>query len=503
MSRPVPLALLAAALLSLLAVGHPTVLLTEAPFDIFMPLDAGLRLLQGIRPSLDYPSPVGPLYAILNGLAMWFVGVGPRAVVVADILVLGLSLGLLLVVLRGTSGAARLTVPVIVAGCLLLPVDLDTVPPDYRYVANYNNWSWAFMAVVAVWALRDGASRRLDAVAVGLAASCIFFIKLSMFFFVIPVMALGLLGGRRAADYRLPVLILAGAVAVDAWCGHLLPYLRDNIAVARATDSIRPEKILWQIFALYNAPATVMLILALYRQRWRGTAVKALVGAWLLFNLAALQNHDKLIPVIALPLLLTAPGLPRIAQSWARFPAVIHAVLLFLAVGIGYAVQPVVAQAVRAAPLGQSGTLGADILLSSMLDTGDWHAPAWGDGLPHTDAMVHAEFQSLEELLGGRHGSALALEFSNAALAAWPAITPAAHAPLWYDINRSFSQRSFTDPASAFSGLDFVLVPRRHRTDNTRILVGLYQPWLDRCATVTAENELWRLYAPKSNAPCR
>lgn len=501
-SRPVLLALAVAALLSLLAVCHPTVLLTEAPFDIFMPLDAGLRLLEGIRPSLDYPSPIGPLYAALNGLAMWLIGTSGQAVVVANILVLGLVFGLLAIVLRGTSVAARLTVPVIVAGSLLLPIDLDALPPDYRYVTNYNNWSWAFMAVVMVWALRDGPGRRLDDMAVALAAACLFLTKLSVFCFVPPMMALGLLCGRRPADYRWPIFILVAVVAVDAWCGHLLPYLWDNIAVARATGSVRPQKILWQVFAFYNAPVTVMLVIALYRQRWRSGAVKALIGAWLLLNLAALQNHDKLIPVIALPLLLTTPGLPSIAGSWTRLPAVIHAILLLLAVGIGYAAQPVVARIVHAAPLGRPGTLGADILLSAMAAPVDWQAPEWGDGVPHTDEMVHVEFGSLEELLGGRHGRALALEFSNAALAAWPEIEPAVHAPLWYDINRSFSPRSFADPASAFAALDFILVPRRHRTDNTRILLGLYQPWLDRCASVVAENALWRLYAPKSSAPC-
>lgn len=509
-SRPFSMALVMALLLSALALVRRDILLTQAPFDVFMPLDAGLRWLAGLRPSLDYPSPIGPLYAAVNGLAMRLGGVTAGAVMQGNVIVLMLCLVLLAPVLRGMPAMVRWAVPVILAGMLLLPLDLDAVPPDYRYVTNYNNWAWAFFAVLAAWTLRSGPGRRVDDLAAGLALLCLFYLKLSVFVFALPLMALGLLLERRRADYILPLVLVAAGIGLDAVLGHLWPYLQDNIATARATGSARPQKLSWQVFALFNAPATLALMLILYRQlgprpqsqpgQAKVTAI--LLAAWLLFNLAALQNHDKLIPVISLPLLLMAPYLPAGSKSWARIPAVIHAALLMLAVVIGFAAQPLVAEAVHAAPLGRPGTLGADIHLSAMRGLGDWRAPALGDSLPHTDEMVHVEFQSLEDLLDGRGGAGLALEFSNAALAAWPAVQPAPHAPLWYDINRSFSAQIFTAPESAFRGLNLVLLPKRHRTDNTRALAAIYQPWLDRCMVMAGENELWRLYLPRPGITC-
>jgi len=60
------LSLIMAMLLCLLSLSHASLLLVDAPYDIYIPLDAGLRWLDGAVPSRDYPSPLGPLYALVR-----------------------------------------------------------------------------------------------------------------------------------------------------------------------------------------------------------------------------------------------------------------------------------------------------------------------------------------------------------------------------------------------------------------------------------------------------
>src|SRR6185369_3969460 len=97
----------------------------------------------------------------------------------------------------------------------------------------------------------------------------------------------------------------------------------------------------------------------------RNRVAVALLAAWVILNLTALQNNYKIIPLIGLPLLLLLPGLPLAPQRWPRAIALLQVAVLWLACCLGLALQATVAQSSQAYPLGPSASLGERILLSS------------------------------------------------------------------------------------------------------------------------------------------
>ena len=202
--------------------------------------------------------------------------------------------------------------------------------------------------------------------------------------------------------------------------------------------------------------------------------------------------------LIGLPLLLAAPFVERAEISWcrpilARFPATIQASGLFMVAAVALLAAPHVAANVAARPMADAGLLGAHIEMSTEppLGMGLHH----GD-LPFADGIVYGQIKSAQQLLGTLPlGTRVAtLEIANIALTMWSELRQSPGAMLWYDYDRTFSDQVYPKPQEAFAGADVILVPQHFTTDTTQRLVGLYQPWLDRCTTVMAANDQWRLY---------
>ncbi|HEX9449544.1 MAG TPA: hypothetical protein VF920_16275, partial [Dongiaceae bacterium] len=217
-------------------------------------------------------------------------------------------------------------------------------------------------------------------------------------------------------------------------------------------------------------------------------------------HLSALQNHDLMIPLIALPLLLLGPKLVLTDLPWfrpiiAKMPAMIEAAGLMLLVVVALTWQSDMATAVVARPIGMASTLGAKIALATEPEHGPGVSP--GD-LAAADAAIWHQMIRAQDLLvdlpDGAH--VVTLEFANVALASWPRVHPGPHSLLWYQYQRSFSESYYPAPDQAFAGADVILVPRTFTTDSTAHLVNLYQPWLDQHAGLIEQNEFWRLYRP-------
>lgn len=487
--------------LSGLALSAQTILITERPYDIFVPLDAGIRFLSGIYPNLDYPSPIGPIFAAVNGITMLIGGIDVRAILWANLLSLVVCFALLAIVLRGTPGIVKLLALVSVISIFFILVDVDSIPPAYSYVANYNNWGWGFFAVIVVWTLRLGESRLIDNIAAGIALSCLFYLKLSIFVGAAALMPLGLCLDRRFKDYAAVTAVLAAAWTVGLGLGFFHPYILDNLAAARATGSMRLFKVEWQVLAFVNIPATIVMAIICYRLGVRNKAVAVICVAWIILHLTGLQNNYKLVPLIGLPMILVSPRLPTAYRGLLAAPAILQTVVLAVAATAAYPLQGWIEQEVGAQPIGPAGTIGERMMLSTNRGMGDWSPNSPGDSLPNTDGIVHLQLFSAQDLLGNRSGRVMTLDFANTILASWPHFQPAIGAPLWYDWQRSFSASVYPSPDHVFKHISFVLVPRRFREDQTRHLVDIYRPWIEKCSMLINENTLWALYEPRSDAP--
>lgn len=495
MAHPVPWALLCAVVLAALALSAPTILFTQGPFDAVIPLDAGLRWLAGRVPSIDYPSPIGFLYAFLHGAVMWLGGIDARAIWWANIVVAALCLCGLIPVSRNLPSASRFLLLASIPAMLLLPIDVDVFPPDYRYIANYNHWGWGCLAIILTWALQPGLSRMRDDIIAGLAFVALFYLKLTIFIGALPLALLGLAMERRFTDYALPIALIAAGLMAGLWHGLLADYLRDNLAVLRATDAVRAYKLEWQMLAPFNLPLTIALPILWYRLGLRNRAFMTLATAWILLNIIGLQNNYKLIPLIGWPFLLCLPRLPVAFHRWLFGLVAGQTLVLVLVTALGFILQTRIAGNMTALPLGDAGTLGARLMLSSVGGAGEWRGTPQGDSLVDSDGNLHELVNGARQLLADHPGRVVTLEFANVAVLSVPAASPSTYGALWHDLGRSFSSASHESAATLFHQADLVLVPRRYRAANARQLVELYRPWLDACSTVIAENDLWRLRA--------
>lgn len=499
------LALTAAALLSLLSLALPSLLIVQAPYDIYIPLDAGLRWLDGVMPSRDYPSPIGPLYALIHGTMLSFDSTDPRSLVRADVLVLGVTYVLLWPVMRGIDKAACASIILLLAAVMMTPLALDAVWISYRYVADYNRWCWGLFNVAMIWTWNPQARDRLCQFALALALCGLFYLKLTMFAGAIGCLALAWICDRRSEHYILPAIILLAAIVAGWVTGFVLPYLTDNIAAGYATGSLRLEKLLDQLVAPYNAVPTTLAVLASFLRRISLKRRLLLLGSIMLLHLTAMQNFDVMIPLIAVPLLLLALDLPRGATGrWQLFtlrvPAYVEAIGLFLVAAVALALQPSLCVAAHVRPTGQPGTIGARIVMPMGSSTG---YQADGD-LPFANSIVHLQIEKAAELtallpLGSRVAS---VETSNIALTAWPHVRPSEGALLWYDEYRTFSENFYLRPEQAFRGADAVLLPLHFPRRSTQHLAALYRPWIERCAIRIAANDLWELYVPRLIGTC-
>jgi hypothetical protein len=487
-------------MLCLLSLSHGSLLLVDAPYDIYIPLNAGLRWLQGALPSRDYPSPIGLLYAAMHGLALSFDSTDARSIVRADVAILALSYLLLWPNMRGLAGSTRATVLILLAGMMMTPLALDASWGSYRYVADYNRWAWAFYAVALVWTCNPAGRNHLADLALSMALCCLLYLKLTVFAGAVLTLAAGWFNGRRIADYIMPCVVVLLAVGAGVASGIFIPYLRDNLASGEATGSVRLGKFIIQFAAPYNVVPLLLAIalcfISTLPRRFRFLPLYCIS----IQHAVGLQNFDVMIPLTGLPLLLLKPKLVWPDAKIFRPvlvgpPALCQAIYLFTVSSVALAWQPTAAQLTNAQYISGAGTLGERILTSTL--------PAAGPGIHHgdlafaDDVIVH-DMRRAQDLLGRLPvGTRVAtLEVSNIAAAAWPTLRPSTGGLLWYDDGRSFSEVFHPSPDQAFAGADVVLVPLRFTTASTQKLVALYRPWLDKCATVITANELWALYRP-------
>lgn len=297
----------------LLAPGHLAISGIEG--DIVHALDGAARMVEGARPHLDFPTPLGAFAfgALALPLAL---GVGPGLAMLAANLGVALLLLPALFWLRltrlGTLPAVLLALWVLIeATGLVYDGELQTT----TFALYYNRWCWALFAVAALLLLFPEQGERRpagDGLMLGLLLGALAMTKMTFFVaLLLPALAWGL-GGRRWR--ALGFALLGGAAvagAVTLWAGDprfWLAYLVDLAQVAGSDVRSAPGLSFAGVLA---APAYIL-----------GTFV--LLAAIALLRMARFRETG-------LVLLLLMPGtLYATYQNWGNAPVWLVVVALVL-----------------------------------------------------------------------------------------------------------------------------------------------------------------------------
>ncbi len=528
--RDLAIALLLALPVPLVMALSPDVVMNYTFHDVFIPLDAAWRILQGQWPHTDVYSPLGLAYFWMHGAAAWLGGMDGRVVVWANFVALPFVLVPALVV-----GWRRLNVFSCIALVLLVtmlvtsPVFIDGPARVIAHLANYNRIGDAACAVVCVWALcppsagprRQGTA---EALLVGLLLLILLYLKVTFFALALLTAGAGccLAGGSWRATAIAGSVVAAGVLALE-WLhpGLLLAYVSDiRRAGAASTALFRgtyTSDAVFQNLVPGLSVGTVALALAWIdpRQRWAVVAVLAVAGACIL---VATQNLGAFSPPLAALTIVLAQRIQSSVRNAVASPATGQAVVLACIFGVALSVMPfltaqaagVIYQAAvikrsTGARLGGNGweSLRDMLWLADPVDRGQVpdgvnfeEAARWKAMLPFDLARdVLADGFGLlgrESLTRRRIAN---LMFSNPFPAGLGAPSPRGTA-LWWDEGRSFRPGHLTAD-NVLGDADVVMVPKIwYDYYDVTDLLAVVKPRLDRDFT-PHESRYWTAWVKR------
>jgi hypothetical protein len=485
------MAVLGALLLHLLP--HQQVLQIAAD-DFLLGIEAGHRVLDGQLPSRDWPSPIGPLYALLNALPHFFGSSSDFSHRWTDALLLVFLLPCLVLVGRGLPIGVLPAATVLATSILFAQYDILS-EDEMVYAVAYNRWANAFLIVPIVWLAAVAAGlrpRRSADIAVGIALAILALTKANAAI----AGALIVLGAVLLRDGRDPwrwLMIIAPSLLAFLACliaGIMFPYLRDLIAAA-ASSGERLTFLLRQILGGLFLSVFVSICILLFQRRRLQAGVVPWLAAWTIFNLflGNLQNHTATIPALA------AAALAFGAILWPADEAGRKTVLPLLLTGaIGSAVlsfegirhiRPTVSQ-VGAVSIDSFVLPNTAILLRETVPSDSvrdqiltWHI---ADNL--------ARWQDSLRLVSPGETVKTVGQVNVARIAG-------AHSPrgafLWQDPARNWIPADDANPQSRLQGACAVLVRREPRRDlpEDRLLVQHWRRWLSTHARLVARGEVY------------
>jgi len=503
-----------------------------APWDVFVLLDGGWRIYLGQVPHQDFHNPIGALTYQLIALGMALKGPSTAAIsvgVAAAAIILGLWAWI--VSRRRLTGFLALIFTGYVALTVVGTRPLGYAPEVTTYAMLYNRLGWAMLSVLLLQLLvprRGGATGTTTAEGLfaGALLGLLFFCKVSYF-------GVGLGGLALAAmlhpDVRRNLLwhLVGVALIVTFWWLafgiHPLNYLSDLQSAAGA-QSAGHRMFLLRTAAGESAVAIyILIVLAL-----------AVVFPWLGARTAGTSLSPVRAAVVIGFLIVSSVLLTAVnARERGDLP------LLFVA---GLIVLQIAAERVRAAE-GPPGGAAAVLLLTSAALI----LPLVGGQIAFKDALSiamttkRASVESTGNRLPQFEAPGLVdLRLSRAT--EWPATyargkkiptrindgttllrkwatpesriytlgftnpfpfalrsTPPKGAPLWWDLNFSFSKEASPAPKSVFWDVDLLIVPRFREEEEgccwetAAWLAEAYGPYLDQHFPEVDRTDYWIL----------
>ncbi len=243
------IALLAAAPVPVIMALAPDVAINYTHHDLFIPLDAAWRTLQGQWPHSDFYTPIGLAYFWLHGAAAWLWGMDGKVVIRANLLALPFILVPALVLAwRRLDALFAIILVMLLTVLVTAPTFLDGPLRIIAELADYNRIGAAICAVVSVWVF---CPRRppvrwaafAEPVLLGVLMLILLYLKVTFFALAVVIVGVGCLiqarFWRQAAGAA--AVGVAGVLALEAaHPGLAMSYLADiRRAGAANTQLIR------------------------------------------------------------------------------------------------------------------------------------------------------------------------------------------------------------------------------------------------------------------------
>lgn len=494
--------------------------------DIFVPLDGGWRVLNGQRPHLDFMSPWGPVWFLLEALGLTLSrhsvdGIGYANAIAA------LIVGTWSFFLGSHRLAAlpRILLGWFLAALVAAPYPLGESPFVPSHAMTYNRYGYALIALILLEcvALARGSDDGRDegwtgGLSTGVALSLALFLKASYFFVgVVLIVALALLL-RRLVVRRL-IAIALGFSFVSA-C--MLAYLRFDVAAVlgdlHMAGATRAGALRSGILLANASHASIVLMAFLVLAvtllfddripRWRGVRLPLIAALLFLADVGLLSTNGQArgFPVCAVFAILM---LNEIAKNQQSLPAAQRrSYPLLIAAVLGLAALLVVPQfASDMAGLGYG-------LWSKHKVSNDLTVPRFAS--PNLEPLVLYDNSTRPQSNGVPF-----INYVNDGVALLQVESRPDETIITIDMTNPFSYALERRPARAgiesptyhinidddhrpsddrfFGDADIVMVPKRPAVDAGN-WVGFYQvykPELKRRYYLAAETPFWRMYRRK------
>jgi len=239
-SQPGLLTLIAALVLAtpvpLIMALAPDLSINYTHHDIFIPLDAAWRTLQGQWPHTDVYSPLGLTYFWQHGAAAWLWGLDGRVVIRANFVALPFVLvPAILLAWRRLHALFAVLLIVMLTVLVTGPTFLDGPVRLMANLANYNRIGAAMCGLVCLWALcpprrRNRVADLTESVLIGLLLLILLYLKVTFFGLAGAIAAVGCLTNRGLWGNAVVagVVTLAGVGMLEALHpGLFMAYLGD------------------------------------------------------------------------------------------------------------------------------------------------------------------------------------------------------------------------------------------------------------------------------------
>lgn len=467
--------LIASALLLAFAVlltlwNGPSVIM--APSDVFILLDGAWRLIDGQEPHKDFSSPIGVFTYYVGASGMRIAGLGLQGYAAGNAIVLAVFGGWSVWTAFTRFAPARAAM---FAALVILVIaatrPLGYAPDVLSYAMLYNRYGWALLILLAAHAfvLPNARWTRGDAVALGVLAGLLFYVKATYFVAGAGAVALALYLRPELRQNWARMTIGFLAVVVLAWIeagANPVSYLRD-ISAAGAVQSAADGFAALSgsvISNLFNVLALAVLAFvwgAHKRADWRRHAPFAFLIAAGFFVAAGNATEGADVPIFAAAALLLVEAGRRAGIGW-DWRTLSGAALAALVIGAPIAgkdawsiANTTAWRGYREAPP-ETQRFDAERLRSFVVpDSSQWRTQfTRANGVP---ARVNEALMLLREHApDGARVLTLALTNQTSFALGW---SSPRGAPLWWDVNQTYSDARHPAASFLFSDVDVVLQP--------------------------------------------
>ncbi|MGB9458364.1 MAG: hypothetical protein WCB12_20115 [Bryobacteraceae bacterium] len=285
--------------------------------DIFFLLDNGWRVINGLRPHVDYYSPWGPLTFLISALGLELSGYGVNGIGYGNaIAALVVSIWCFLLANNRLAASPRLLLSFSLAALVAAPYALGNSPFSSSHAMAYNRYGYALLGLILVEtfkAPRGGRGELAGGISTGAALSLTLFLKASYFLMGVALIAVISLFLWRLAFRRVLGIVLGFSFVSTC----MLAYLRFDVAAmlgdlrmaaGARSELLGPDIPFWTMLG----HASVLLGVVLFSlatalvfgsrvQRWRGLKLP-IIGVFLFLvdiGLMSTNAQSDVFPVCA------------------------------------------------------------------------------------------------------------------------------------------------------------------------------------------------------------